>query len=69
MAEDVAELERRPAEPERNEKPDPVPRRENDDPSQQKDGESKDRSAQEADKLAAPLPRRPFVVAGLIVAI
>src|SRR6202140_3147558 len=69
MAEDVAELETRPAEPERNEKPDPAPTRENYDPSQQKDGESKDRKVQEADKLPAPLPRRPFVVVGLVVAI
>jgi membrane fusion protein (multidrug efflux system) len=69
MAEDVAELETRPAEPERNEKPDPAPTRENYDPSQQKDGESKDRKVQETDKLPAPLPRRPFVVVGFVVAI
>jgi membrane fusion protein, multidrug efflux system len=69
MAEDVAELETRPAEPKRNEKPDPAPTRKNDDPSQQKDGKSKDRELQEVDKLPAPLPRWPFVVVGLIVAI
>jgi membrane fusion protein, multidrug efflux system len=69
MAEDVAELDMRPAEPERNEMPDPAPTRENDDPSQQKDGESADRKEQEADKLPAPLPRWPLVVAGLVVAI
>ncbi len=69
MAEDVAEAETRPAEPERNEKPDPAPTRNNDDPSEPKDGESKDRKVQEADKLPAPLPRRPFVVVGLVVAI
>jgi membrane fusion protein, multidrug efflux system len=69
MAEDVAELETRPAEPKRNEKPDPAPTRKNDDPSQQKDGKSKDRELQEVDKLPAPLPRWPFVVVGLVVAI
>src|ERR1700676_3093768 len=69
MAEDVAELETRPTEPERNEKPDPVPTRNSDDQSEPRDGESKDRKVQEADKLPAPLPRRPFVVVGLVVAI
>jgi len=69
MAEDVAELETRPAEPKRNEKPDPAPTRKNDDPSQQKDGKSKDRELQEVDKLPAPLPCWPFVVVGLVVAI
>jgi membrane fusion protein, multidrug efflux system len=43
MAEDVAELETRPAELKRSEKPDPAPTRENDDQSQPKDAESKDR--------------------------
>src|SRR6202790_2363831 len=69
MAEDVAELETRPAEVKRSEKPDPAPTRENDDQSEPRDGESKDRKVQEADKLPAPLPRRPFVVVGLVVAI
>ena len=69
MAEDVAELETRPAEPKRNEKPDLAPTRKNDDQSQQKDGKSKDRQVQEVDKLPAPLPRWPFVVVGLVVAI
>ena len=69
MAEDVAELETRPAELERNEKPDLALQRRNDDPSQQKDGESADRKEQEADKLPAPLPRWPFVLVGLVVAI
>jgi membrane fusion protein (multidrug efflux system) len=69
MAEDIAELETRPAGPAPNEKSDPAPARENDDPSPQKDGESKDRKVQEADKLPAPLPRRPFVVVGIVVAI
>ena len=68
MADDVAELETRPVEP-KNEKPDPAPTRENDDQSQPKDGRSKDREVQEVDKLPAPLPRWPFVLVGLVVAI
>jgi membrane fusion protein, multidrug efflux system len=69
MAEDVAERETRPAESKRNEKPGPAPTRENDDPSQQKDGKSKERKVQEVDKLPASLPRWPFVMVGLVVAI
>jgi membrane fusion protein (multidrug efflux system) len=69
MAEDVAELETRPAEPKRNEKPDPTPTRENDDQSQPEDGKSKDREVQDADKFPAPLPRWPFILVGLVVAI
>src|SRR6202171_6748074 len=69
MAEDVAELETRPAGPERSEKPDPAPTRNNDDQAEPKDGESKDRKVQEADKLPAPLPRWPLIVVGLVVAI
>jgi membrane fusion protein, multidrug efflux system len=68
MAEDVAEIETRPAGPS-NEKPDPAPTRRNDDRFQPKDGKSKDRDVQEADKLPAPLPRWPFVLVGLVVAI
>jgi membrane fusion protein (multidrug efflux system) len=69
MAEDVAELEAQPAEPKRNEKPDMAPTRENDDRSQQKTEESKERQTQEVDKLPAPLPRWPFAVVALVVAI
>ena len=69
MAEDLAEPETRPAAPERNEKPDLALQRRNDDPSQQKDGEPADRKEQEADKLPAPLPRWPLIVAGFVVAI
>ena len=69
MAEDVAELETRSAESKQNEKPGPAPTRKNDDPSQQKDEKSKDRKVQEIDKLPAPLPRWPFLVVGLVVAI
>lgn len=64
MAEDLAELETRPADPERNDAPDLT--RENDDLSQ-KAGESKDRKVQDGD--SAPLPRWPFVLVGLVVAI
>jgi membrane fusion protein (multidrug efflux system) len=69
MAEDVAELETRPAEPKRNEKPELAPTRENEDQPRQKDGMPDDRKAQELDKLPAPLPRWPFVLVGLVVAI
>src|SRR5260370_830666 len=61
MAEDVAELETRPAESKRSERPDPAPTRTNDDLSQAKDGGSKHREVREVDKFPAPLPRRPFV--------
>jgi membrane fusion protein, multidrug efflux system len=69
MAEDVAELETRPSEPKRSEKPNPAPTRNYDDQSQQKDGRSKDRVAQEVDKFPAPLPRWPFVLVGFVVVI
>jgi membrane fusion protein (multidrug efflux system) len=64
MAEDLAEPETRPVEPERNDTPDLT--RENDDLSQ-KAGTSRDREVQEAD--SAPLPRWPFIMVGLVVAI
>jgi membrane fusion protein (multidrug efflux system) len=67
MAEDLAELQTRPAELKRNEEPDSA--RRNDDQSQPKDGESKDRKVQEVDKFSAPLPRWPFVLVGLVVVI
>jgi membrane fusion protein (multidrug efflux system) len=67
MAEDVAEPETRPAELKRDERPDPVPTRENDD--QRKDGKSKAPLVQEVDKLPALLPRWPLVVVGLVVVI
>jgi len=69
MAEDVAELETRPAEPERNEKPAPAPTPTNDDQSRQKDEKSKDQKVPDTDKLPAPLPRWPFVLVGVVVAI
>jgi membrane fusion protein (multidrug efflux system) len=69
MAEDVAELETRPIEPKRNEKPDLAPARSKDDQSQQSDEKSKRREVQELDKLPKPLPRWPLVLAGLVVVI
>src|SRR3984957_3953494 len=69
MADDVAELETRPAEPKRSETPDPAPARETDDQHRRRDEKPKDREAQEADKLPAPLPRWPLVLVGLVVAI
>jgi membrane fusion protein, multidrug efflux system len=69
MTEDVAEIETRPAEPKRNEKPHPAPTRKNDDQSQQKDGKSKDLEVQEVGRVLAPLPSWPFVLVGLVVAI
>ena len=69
MAEDITELETRPAEPKRNKNPDPAPTRRNDDQSQPKDGRSKDPEVKEVDKLPAPLPRWPFVLVGLVMAI
>jgi membrane fusion protein, multidrug efflux system len=69
MAEDVAELETRPAELERDEKPDLAFERKIDNLSQQKDGKSAaDRIEQEAE-LPAPLPRWPLVVVGLVAAL
>jgi len=69
MVEDVAEIEARPAEPNRNEKPYLVPTHRNDDRSQQKDQTSNDRQVREAETFPAPLPRWPFVLVGLVVAI
>jgi membrane fusion protein (multidrug efflux system) len=67
MAEDLTELETRPAEPERNEAPDPLPN--NVAPSQQKDGEPNDRKVRGRDMFPAPLPRWPLVAVGLVVTI
>jgi membrane fusion protein (multidrug efflux system) len=69
MAEDVAELETRPAELKRNKEPEPAPAREDDDQSQQRDENSNHREEQEFDKSPKPLPRWPLVLAGLVVAI
>jgi membrane fusion protein (multidrug efflux system) len=69
MAEDVAEIETRSAQPTRNEKPSLVSMRKNGDPSQQNDGKSKDLKVQQVDKVIASLPRWPFVLVGFVVAI
>jgi membrane fusion protein (multidrug efflux system) len=69
MAEDVAEIETRPAEPNRSEKPYLVPTHQDDGRSQQKDETSNDRKGQEAETFSAALPRWPFVVVGLVVTI
>jgi membrane fusion protein, multidrug efflux system len=69
MAKDNAGLETRPVEPRPNDTPGPTPTPENGARSQPSDGKAKDREAREADKLPAPLPRWPFVVVGLVVAI
>jgi membrane fusion protein (multidrug efflux system) len=75
MAEDATELETRPAEPARHEKPDlqkpqlARTRANEDDQSQQKDGKSEHPEAREGDRFPAPLPRWPLVLVGLVVAI
>jgi membrane fusion protein (multidrug efflux system) len=69
MAQDVVESEKRPAELEQNEKPELALHHKNDGQSQPKYGESADRKGQESDKVSAQVPRRAFVLAGLVVAI
>ena len=69
MAEDVVEIETRPAEPTRNEKPSVAPTRKSDEQSQQKDAKPKNLEVPPADKVPAPLPRWPILVVGLVVAI
>jgi membrane fusion protein (multidrug efflux system) len=69
MAEDLAEPEIRPAEPKRNQPPERIPVRENDDPSRPREGEAKDRKVQESNVLPVPLPRWPLVAGGLVVGI
>ncbi|WP_081851567.1 HlyD family secretion protein [Bradyrhizobium sp. URHD0069] len=69
MTEDLAEPGTRPAEPERNEAPAPAATPGNNHQPQPKDAEPQGRKVQQADKLPAPLPRWPFLVVGLVVAI
>jgi membrane fusion protein, multidrug efflux system len=69
MAEDLAKLETRPAEPTRNEKQDLAPTRKDDDQPQLKLVESKGPEEREVAKFPAPLPRWPLVLVGLVVAI
>jgi membrane fusion protein, multidrug efflux system len=68
MAEDVAEIEVRPVEPKRNEKLYVTPARESE-VSERNDAKSSDGKVQEADKSSDPLPRWPFILVGLVVAI
>jgi membrane fusion protein (multidrug efflux system) len=68
MAQDVVELETRPAVAESNEKPDLAGARENDDKSRPKDGPSNEIEGQEIDGLPAPRPRWPLLLTGLLVA-
>jgi membrane fusion protein (multidrug efflux system) len=69
MAEDLAKLETRPAEPKRNEKQDLAPTRKDDDQPQLKIVESKGPEEREVARFPAPLPRWPLVLVGLVVAI
>jgi membrane fusion protein (multidrug efflux system) len=69
MTEDVADLEARPAEPMRNERPDFAPTRENDDQPRPMDGLSNEREGHAIDRLPVPRPRWPLVLVGLFVAI
>ena len=69
MAEDLAKLETRPAEPKRNEKQDLAPMRKDDDQPQLKIVESKGPEEREVAGFPAPLPRWPLVLVGLVVAI
>jgi membrane fusion protein (multidrug efflux system) len=69
MAEDVAEVETRPGEAKRGEKPGLDAKRKSGDASQEHAGKLKDQSQQEGGKPAKPLPRWPLVLAGLVVVI
>jgi membrane fusion protein (multidrug efflux system) len=69
MTEDIAELEKRPAEAKSNEKPDLAAERKNDDKPRLKDGLFNDNERQEINKLPAPRPRWPLLLVGLFVAI
>jgi membrane fusion protein (multidrug efflux system) len=69
MAEDLAKLETRPAEPKRNEKQDLAPTRKDDDQPQLKIVESKGPEEREVAGFPAPLPWWPLVLVGLVVAI
>src|SRR5580692_197147 len=69
MADDVAEIEAPPAAPDPGDKQPLVPPRSSDDRPQQKDEAPNDRKVQQADASPAPLPRWPFALVGLVVAI
>jgi membrane fusion protein, multidrug efflux system len=70
MAEDVAEVETRPGEAKRGEKPGPDAKRKSGDTSLEDVGKPKDQSEQAGGKPgnpAKPLPRWPLALAGLVV--
>jgi membrane fusion protein, multidrug efflux system len=74
MAQDVAEVETRPDEAKRDEKPDLDAKRKNGDESREHDrqeraGKVKDQREKDGEKPAKPLPRWPLVLAGLVVLI
>jgi membrane fusion protein, multidrug efflux system len=69
MAENVAKLDKRPAEPEGDEKPAAAPARKDEQQFHPGDRKSNDGKVQEADTIPAPLPRWPLVLAGFIVTI
>jgi membrane fusion protein, multidrug efflux system len=69
MAENVAEIEAPPAVPNPSQKQPLVPTRGNDDRPRQENETPNGQKAQEADTSPAPLPRWPFVLVGLVVAI
>jgi membrane fusion protein, multidrug efflux system len=69
MTENLAEPRTQPAEPEKTETPVPTPTPSGDDQSQAKDAQPQDSRAQQTEKLPASLPRWPFLVVGLVVAI
>src|ERR1700758_3565233 len=69
MAEEAAGLESRPVEPKRNEGTDRARLREIDRQLQHEESTPKQRARREVDKVPAPLPRWPFILVGLIVAV
>jgi membrane fusion protein, multidrug efflux system len=69
MAEEAAGLESRPVEPKRNEGTDRARLREIDRQLQHEESTPKQRERREVDKVPAPLPRWPFILVGLIVAV
>jgi membrane fusion protein, multidrug efflux system len=69
MAEDVAEIETHPADPDRHNNECLVPARGHDDRPPPKDETPDKRKPQQAEALPAPLPRWPFILVGFVVAI
>ena len=69
MVEDLAEIETCPAEPNRSEKQYLVPTNKTDDRSQREEQASNNRKEREAETFPASLPRWPFLLVGLVIAI